>query len=139
MGERKVNQYELIDTVRGYTESVSSAYKYWTTISFAIIASAYVVGPDLEALLVVIMSGIYLLLAMNNIGAIHLFTRAFKAATGDLARMKEDDTGFLDTSEVMANSGSRFTQYATPLLTIVMFAGSIGTVSYLFYRSGLLD
>ena len=30
-----MNQFELIETIKGHNEALTGAYKYWTTTSFA--------------------------------------------------------------------------------------------------------
>ena len=131
-----MNQYELIDTMRGHVDTTTITYKYWTTISFGIIVAAYLVGPDVEAPLVAAMTVIYLLMSISSAGVVRLYTRALAAASGDLEAMRESDDSFLKSSEVLAGSGFRVLKIVGPWITILMIAGSFVVASYLLYRTG---
>ena len=130
-----MNQYELIDTINSYSDVISTSYKYWTTTSFAVVAAAYVAGPQLGSVLTIGIAFIYLFLAFGNVGMVRLYTNAVRACTRDLAALGEN-TELLTTSEVISAPGKFFMDFAGPMVTIMMLLGSLGTVAYLFHQAG---
>ena len=130
-----MNKYELMDIGATYTDLLHTAYKFWTTTTFALVAAAYIAGPDLGLWISVGIAVVYLSLAIGNLFTVRLYTSTIAGTIEDIKAISEaDDRSWasiqpLKTTVIMST---------VPMLLTVMTFSSVGSVIYLFHRVGYI-
>ena len=130
-----MNKYELLDIGATYSDLLSTAYKFWTTTTFALVAAAYVAGPDLGPWISVGIATVYLSLAIGNLFTVRLYTSTIAGTVEDLKAISETDERSWASIQPMKSIPVAST---APMLLTVMGFGSVGSVLYLFYRVGFI-
>jgi hypothetical protein len=133
--EGTMTNYELIDLSATYTDLLSTTYKFWTTTTFALIAAAYIAGPELGTWISIGMAIVYFSLAMGNVFTVRLYTSTIVATVEDLKVLENSSDTLWATAQPMKNTP---TNILAPMLITVMVFGSVGSVLYLFYRVGVI-
>jgi hypothetical protein len=127
--------YEMMGVQSTYADLLSTSYKFWTTTTFALVAAAYVAGPQLGMWITIGISSVYFALAMGNVVSVRLYTATVAGTVEDLKLLeKETDQSWATTKPGIAAPAF----IIAPLLITIMVFGSIGAVCYLLYRADLL-
>ena len=130
-----MTNYELMDLNATYTDLLSTSYKFWTTTTFALIAAAYIAGPDLGIWISIGIAIIYFSLAMGNVVTVRLYTSTIIATVDDLKVLENSTDTLWATAQPLKNTPTNF---LAPMLITMMVFGSVGAVLYLFYRVGII-
>ena len=128
-----MERYELMDIGATYADLLSTGYKFWTTTTFALVAAAYVAGPELGTWISIGIATVYLSLSIGNLFTVRLYTQTIVGTVKDLAVLSEEDDGEWETLKPIQFIPVGST---APMLLAVMASGSVGSVIYLFQRVG---
>jgi hypothetical protein len=82
-----MNLYELLDARTSAMARVDTLFRFWVTITFAVVVSAYVAGPNLGWVAGVGIATLYSILTIGNIVTIRnettLFAKVFSSLPPD--------------------------------------------------------
>ena len=123
--------YEFLDTRNNTLTRVDTLFRFWVTTTFAVIATAYIVGPDLGWVAGAGITLLYGLLTFGNILSIRLEAGIVIGVLEDfrtIANAPERADDPLGYEDMVRGIGLR------PMLLGIQVAGASAALAYLFYR-----
>ena len=126
-----MSTYELMDLRATHIETVANFFKLWITATFAAIATAYIVGPNLGLILSTGVLILYIVVAAANA----ISTRNVLKVLGGLEKDLVASVGTTEqASEAVLAAISSKNSVQTPMTMAVQTLGSSCTCAYLIYR-----
>jgi hypothetical protein len=126
-----MNFYELLDARTSTLARVDTLFRFWVTITFAVIVSAYVAGPNLGWVAGVGVATLYGILTIGNIMSIRNDVTLFRKVIGSLS---PGNTESENSPEVLVQADMLNGQTLNFALLGIQLLGSFGALAYLFYR-----
>ena len=126
-----MNLYELLDARTSALARVDTLFRFWVTITFAVIVSAYVAGPNLGWVAGVGIATLYGILTIGNIVTIRNEGTLIKNV---ISRLTPDSTASEYAAEVLVEADMLRGQALSLALLGIQLLGSFGALAYVFYR-----
>ena len=123
--------YELLDTRTNLLSRVDITFRFWVSITFAVIVAAYIAGPNLGLVAGIGIAALYGALTLGNIVAIRT------EANMVLAILKSMQEAVLTSEEMpvaLRDTDLSQGENLKHALMGIQVSGAFGTIAYLLYR-----
>ena len=122
--------FELLDLRMSYVQSMLNIFRFWVSLTFALVVAAQVVGPDMGSPGVLAATLLYLLTSLASFANIRRFGVVTDDIAIDIQALVEEE---LTPPTVMRHAKSA--QAHTITILAIMCLGIAGATIYAFYRA----
>ena len=123
--------YELLDLRRGYAAEAMGVFRFWVSVTFALLVAAHVASADMGLWGAIAATTLYLTLTAVSAFTIRRFGSIVAKLVADISALSAE------AQESSMTSGDKnFTNSIAHATIGILCIGSVGAIAYVYYRAG---